>query len=423
VARADTTTAITADPTDPSVVGQPVTISYTVTVDAPGSGTPTGNVTVTDGVDSCTGSVSAGSCVITFSAAGAKAVTATYEGDANYNASPASAAEPHTVNQASTTTVITSNTPNPSASGQAVTVTYTVAAVAPGSGVPTGNVTVTDGVDSCTGTVAAGTCDIALTTPGTRTLTATYEGDANYAASTSAGVSQVVATLATCATPVIAVPDGRVTATAIPAASTAWFGATLQNGRSYSLELSSTLGGVVPGVPAVFSGDDACGGTSTVTVRDTTDIDPAALPGTVRLSFTAASADPFYRVRLDSGAAAAYTFSLSETTMFSPAWSTNGSFDTYYAIQNTTGSTLNGTLTFRDLTGVTVSTFSFSLPAGQTVNTNTGAVGVIRNTTGTATLVHDGPPGAVSAEAAVANFSLAPAYVQGVRFVPMREAR
>ena len=41
--------------------------------------------------------------------------------------------------------------------GQAVTVNYSVAVNAPGSGTPTGNVTVSDGTQSCTGTVAAGT--------------------------------------------------------------------------------------------------------------------------------------------------------------------------------------------------------------------------------------------------------------------------
>ena len=70
---------------------------------------------------------------------------------------------------------------------------YTVAA---GAGTPTGSVTVSDGVDSCTGTVAAGTCSIALTTVGARTLTATYAGDANFSSSTSAGEPHAVSGVA-----------------------------------------------------------------------------------------------------------------------------------------------------------------------------------------------------------------------------------
>jgi hypothetical protein len=85
------------------------------------------------------------------------------------------------VNKADTTTTITSDTPDPSNIGQAVTVNFTVVANAPGSGTPTGNVTVIDGNgNTCTGTVAAGTCSLTMNTPGNNTLTATYAGDGNF---------------------------------------------------------------------------------------------------------------------------------------------------------------------------------------------------------------------------------------------------
>jgi CSLREA domain-containing protein len=101
-----------------------------------------------------------------------------------------------TVNQASTTTSITSDSPDPSNVGQNVTVNYSVAVTAPGGGAPTGNVMVSDGVNSCAGTVAAGSCAVALNTAGNRTLTATYQGDTNYAASpASAGAGHVVGTV------------------------------------------------------------------------------------------------------------------------------------------------------------------------------------------------------------------------------------
>jgi len=96
IAKADTTTTIIADTPDPSVAGQPVTVSYKVAAKASGSGVPTGNVTITDGVDSCTGTVAAGSCVLTLSSAGARILRATYAGDANFNAS-SSPDEPHQV--------------------------------------------------------------------------------------------------------------------------------------------------------------------------------------------------------------------------------------------------------------------------------------------------------------------------------------
>ncbi|MCE7986497.1 MAG: CSLREA domain-containing protein [Caldilinea sp. CFX5] len=99
-----------------------------------------------------------------------------------------------TVNKANTTATITADTPDPSVSGQPVAVNYNVTVNAPGAGTPTGNVTVSDGVNSCTGTVAAGTCNISLSTVGARTLTATYAGDSNFTDSTSAGAAHTVTT-------------------------------------------------------------------------------------------------------------------------------------------------------------------------------------------------------------------------------------
>lgn len=91
-------------------------------------------------------------------------------------------------NKMNTTTMILSDDPNPSAQGAAVTVTYAVTAT---SGMPTGTVTVSDGISSCSGTVASGSCAITLTSAGTRTLTATYSGDSSFNDS-AASVSHVV---------------------------------------------------------------------------------------------------------------------------------------------------------------------------------------------------------------------------------------
>ena len=192
-----TTTAITADDPDPSVVGQAVTVKYKVTGNVPGGGAPSGNVTVTDGSSSCTGTTDAGQCAITFTTAGAKSLTATYAGDDVYAPSATPAGVSHQVNRADTTTAITSDAPDPSDLGQAVTVDFAVAPVAPGAGTPTGGVTVTDGIDRCTGTVAAGSCEITLTTTGARPLTARYAGDSDFNPSESANEPHTVARTAT----------------------------------------------------------------------------------------------------------------------------------------------------------------------------------------------------------------------------------
>jgi Big-like domain-containing protein len=198
VNAAATTTSITADPTDPSVVGQSYSVSYTVSATAPGSGIPTGNVTVSDGQGgSCTATVAAGSCSLASSAAGSVSLTADYQGSADFTAST-SATEPHTVGQAATTTSITADPTDPSVVGQPYSVSYTVTATAPGSGAPTGNVTVSDGQGgSCTATVAAGSCSLASSAAGAVSLTASYAGSTDFAGGTSAAEPHTVGKAAT----------------------------------------------------------------------------------------------------------------------------------------------------------------------------------------------------------------------------------
>ncbi len=191
--KANTTTSLSSDTPDPSVTGQPVTVAFSVSSSTGGSPTqPTGTVTISDGTNSCKATVASGSCIITFSSAGNKSLTATYPGDSNFisNLSPV---ESHTVNPAATTTKITSDNPDPSVVGQTVTFNFSVVAIAPGVGTPTGNVTVSDGgSNSCTASVATGTCSIKFTKAGSFTLTATYAGDSNFKGSTSTTASHTV---------------------------------------------------------------------------------------------------------------------------------------------------------------------------------------------------------------------------------------
>jgi hypothetical protein len=211
VDKASTTTAITSDTPDPSVVGQGVVVNFNVTVNAPGAGSPTGNVTVSDGTDSCIGTAAAGTCTITFTNAGAKSLTATYAGDSNFNGSASSPVTPHQVNKADTTAAITSDTPDPSVVGEVVTIKYNVSVTAPGAGTPAGNVTVSDGTQNCTGTVAAGQCAIAFSTAGAHPVTATYAGDANFNGSVSAAEPHQVNKADTTSTVTSDTPDPSVT--------------------------------------------------------------------------------------------------------------------------------------------------------------------------------------------------------------------
>mgnify|MGYP001350333911 CR=1 FL=1 len=96
VNKANTTTTLTSDNPDPSAAGQAVTVQYAVAVVAPGAGTPTGTVTVSDGVDNCVGTVTAGGCAITLHTVGARTLTASYAGDGHF-AGSTSAGVAHSV--------------------------------------------------------------------------------------------------------------------------------------------------------------------------------------------------------------------------------------------------------------------------------------------------------------------------------------
>lgn len=93
-----TTTEITSHIPAPSAIGQTVTVAYTVTPAPIGTVEPTGNVIVSDGAGtSCTGTLPATSCDLSFITAGSKTLKASYVGDTNYSGST-SAGAAHSVN-------------------------------------------------------------------------------------------------------------------------------------------------------------------------------------------------------------------------------------------------------------------------------------------------------------------------------------
>jgi hypothetical protein len=187
-----TTTTITSS-INPSTFGQSVTFTATVTT---GTGTPTGTVTFFDGVTNIgIGTLTGNTATFTTSAltTGSHNITANYGGNASYAASTSSvltqvvnAAPPST-----TTTTITSSN-NPSTTGQSVTFTATVTTA---TGTPTGTVTFFDGATNIgTGTLSGNkaTFTTSALTTGSHNITATYNGNATHATSTSSVLVQVV---------------------------------------------------------------------------------------------------------------------------------------------------------------------------------------------------------------------------------------
>jgi hypothetical protein len=188
--KANTTTGVISN-ANPSVFQQMVT--FTVTVVPQYSCTPTGTVTLFDGVTPIASNLALSGGMATFTTSalsvGMHNITASYGGDSNFNGSNSNSAPlSQTVNKANTATTITSVSPSPAVVGQAITVAYTLAVVPLGAGtpiVPTGTVTVAASDNSgCVvpAALGAGACVLspAPTIAGTMMFTVTYTGDSNF---------------------------------------------------------------------------------------------------------------------------------------------------------------------------------------------------------------------------------------------------
>ena len=107
-----------------------------------------------------------------------------------------------TINQASSTTTITSVSPNPAPVGSPVVVSVSVIG-STNAGAPTGTVTIKASTgEICSAAVTAGGCTLTFAATGLRTITASYSGDANFAASSTTGsVSVTVGDFSITATP------------------------------------------------------------------------------------------------------------------------------------------------------------------------------------------------------------------------------
>ena len=206
VTQASSTTTLTLTP-NPPVAGQTTTFTATVAGAASPAPLPTGNVgfydngallgtgTLTNGTATYTNSALSGTTGHTF--------TATFVGDANYTAS-SSTGTSTTPTQGPTTTTLTIS-PNPPVYGTTTSLSATVGYTSIGT-FPTGTVTFfEDAAQAGTAAVASnGTAVFTSTTisgTSSHVFSAKYNGDTNYAASTSANVStqsgSAVATTAT----------------------------------------------------------------------------------------------------------------------------------------------------------------------------------------------------------------------------------
>jgi hypothetical protein len=186
-----TTTTIISDTPDPSLVGQPYTVSVNVVAS---SSSPLGTITISDGTDSCgpvtlvagTSPSSSASCDVSSSSVGNKTLTATYT-PASTAYAPGTGSTSHQVTAASTT--ISVSGPPRSRIHTPTAFSFALAVTAPGAGTPTGTVSLSSGSSTCLVNVpGASSCNLSFDLLGPRTVSASFApSNGNHEASSSSG--------------------------------------------------------------------------------------------------------------------------------------------------------------------------------------------------------------------------------------------
>jgi uncharacterized membrane protein len=187
VSKASSKTTLTSFPLP--VFGEQVTFTATVGAVAPGAGTPTGTLTFKEGTQVLAANVPLNSMAkATFSTAplsvGPHTITAVYSGDGDFLTNTGVFVQP--VGKAGTQSSIVSSASTIHL-GQTVIFTASVNVVAPGTGMPTGSFKFSDSkVPLGTATMDAtghATFSTSSLAGGSHAISATYLGDANFAAS------------------------------------------------------------------------------------------------------------------------------------------------------------------------------------------------------------------------------------------------
>ncbi|MFN7782311.1 MAG: Ig-like domain repeat protein, partial [Lysobacterales bacterium] len=182
-----------------SVAGEGVRLTATVTTDAPSTipprgrvlftrdATVLGQVTLTAGP----GNTATAEFVAPARPVGTETYFAFFLNNDDFIGSDDDAE--HSTVKAATSTTISSVLPASPQALQTVTVSASVAAVAPGAGTPTGTITIA-GTDTtgCVITLPATSCELSFASQGSKTLTATYGGDSQFLASGASSDTETV---------------------------------------------------------------------------------------------------------------------------------------------------------------------------------------------------------------------------------------
>jgi large repetitive protein len=355
-----TATTLTSS-ANPSLFGQSVTFTATVTAPSGGGVTPDGTVNFLDGATVIgTGTLAGG--VATFATAtlaiGVHSITAVYTGDAA-NGIVGSTSAVLSQDVQATTTVALASSLNPSFYGQSVTFTATVSSSS--TVAATGTVTFLDGgkviaTETLAGLPAVAAFTTSTLAVGTHPITVTYAGDSNNSSGTSPVVNEVVNQAMT-ATTVTAVPNPALAGEQITITAT----------------VKVTSGVSTPTGTVAFTSGTTVLGTAPLSSSGTATITPSLAAGTYNVVATYSGDTD------DAGsasAALALTVNLATSTAtltITPNPATIGATVTFTANVAGSGVAPTGTVTF--LNGTAVLGTATLTSGTATFTTSTLAVG------------------------------------------------
>jgi hypothetical protein len=399
VTKANTSTSVSSN-NSASAYGQSVTFTATVSPSA-----ATGTVQFFDGGTSLgTATLSGGRASVSTSslAVGNHSITATYNGNSNYNTS-ASGTVSLTVSKATSTTSLASSV-NPSTLGQSATFT---AAVSPSAA--TGTVQFFDGGTSLgTATLSGGRASVSTSSlaVGNHSITATYSGDANNTGSSSSTLTQTVNSA----------PAGDFSLSATPSSQTVvqgngtTFTATVSAVNGFGGTVSFNASGLPAGAAASFNPTSrTSSGSSTMTVTTST----STLAGTYRITITGTSGSLSHSttvsLTVNAAGQANYSLSASPSSLTITQGNSGTSTITVTPQNGFTGSVslsasgLPSGVTPSFIPSSTTSTSTLTLTASSTATTGsvtvtiTGTSGGLTHTTTIALTVNAGPNFSLSA--------------------------
>jgi len=206
---------------------------------------------------------------LTIGGAGAVVIAANQPGNGNYAAAP-QITETIPVNKAQPIAAISSSV-NPVLAQNGITLTATVTS---GAGIPTGTVTFLDGTAPLgTGTVSGGVATFTTSTlaAGSHSIAAAYGGDANFLATTSTPLTQLVEDFG--------FTISSQTVTVLPGGSAVFtFTVSPIDGTTFPAAITLTASGLPAGATYTFSPKGLTAGEGATTVTLTVDV-PQTLAG------------------------------------------------------------------------------------------------------------------------------------------------